>query len=113
MTGFETFDIKAWLVDGFTKHIHREAVQYSKSKRQHAPKWVIGISLLAAMASVNSITVSSASVGQTKFIWPQQSTGEPNDWIEHPSRYWPALIREISTWQPVKEYGTEDPPDIL
>ena len=113
MIGFEKFDIKAWLVDGFTRHIDGDAIQQSGRKRQQIPKLVVGISILAAMASVNEITVPAASAAQTEIIWPRQSVSGHNDWIAQPDKFWPALMQEISSWDDVEEHDSEDFPTIF
>ena len=113
MSGFETFDVKAWIIDGFTIHVDGDTGQQSKRKRQRAPRLVIGVSVLAALVSVHEVAVPATSVAQTEIIWPRQSVGGHNDWIAQPDKFWPDLLREISTWDDLKEHDTEDPPTIL
>jgi len=113
MTGFETFDVKAWLVDGFTKHVGDGTQKKFGTKRKNSRKLVVGISILAAMASVNDVTVPVASAAQTDFGWPQQSIAESPDVVQKPEKYWPELVRVISTWEDVDETDTEDIPTIL
>ena len=113
MSGFENFDIKAWIVDGFTRHVDRDAKQQSGRKRQQVPKLVVGITVLAAVVSLNDVTVPVTSAAQTEIVWPRQSFDQQNDWIAQPDMFWPDLMRKISTWDDVEEDDSEDPPTIL
>ena len=113
MTGFETFDINAWLVDGFTKHVDADTKKQFGVRRKNPSKLVVGISLLAAVASINSVTVPVATAAQTELVWPQQTLVESDDLISEPEKYWPELVQVISKWEVVEEKASEPIPTIL
>ena len=114
MKGFESFDLRTWLTDGFTHHVAGEGVTPSHKPRSSRRKTIVAFSLVAAAAFVNQIPAPAAAA-QTSYAWPQQplATSFDRDSIASPEQYWPSIIREIADWEDVEESPLEDPPTLL
>lgn len=113
MNNFEAFDVRAWVENGFTRHIAENRKKQGTGKKSRTSKILVGVTLLAAVAVTNSIDLPVTNVAQTELVWPQISPNHATSEIARPDLYWPALIKEVSYWDEFEEPELENPPTII
>lgn len=120
MIGFETFDIRAWVEDGFTVHVDSNRGKRNRSKRHSKTSLVVGVSLLAAAASgYAAVDLDSVQASLSHHVWSESRgkvRNEPiidQDLIANPDEHWSRLLKEVSTWEDSDEYDGDLPPTAL
>lgn len=115
MTGFESFDVRAWLVDGLTKHVSATAKRSQQARQASFRSRVIVPVILAGMA-VSTMPPATAC-GSTGVRWiSSEFSAEPpvaqHRAVGDAAQYWTARIAEVRSWRVLQESDHAEPPEL-
>jgi hypothetical protein len=117
MTGFESFDVRVWVVDGLVLRISRKAQPSPNTpRRAHAPAFVRWTAPLAAAVAGFSLVASSALAARQAIVTaPLTVSNEGREASDSdrvpgdPHKFWSGTVVEISTWRKLPELDTDEP----
>lgn len=114
MTGFESFQVSAWLDGVLTKQPKLSQRITSRPLRKSAWQTVVAATLFASVAVTAETNVSVLSTTSTLRVNASvgaESASVSND--EVPIGYWPKLLQEMKGWGNLEENSSEPPDPII
>lgn len=117
MTEFQAFDIRAWAVEGLTKHI-KVATTWVAGKRPRG--WPTSTTLASALlvtagtlfGTTAIVAVSGLPPVATKRVVTQQTAGRDLI-IGSPERFWADIASEMRSWKSIDDAEDLDIPPFV
>jgi hypothetical protein len=113
MIGFENYDLRAWLVEGLTRHVTPRKAHHRQRVRRS------GVQAPAIAAATVAAIIGGVGATSMQLTMPNMNSAGTREVVfEHApdlqaTEYWKNLREEVRGWKTLEENDAIDPPELI